>query len=127
MSKREGEESKTDAHCGTQNPPIEVGFCEAPADWGSRPNHTGYKTAHRAVLFNALSSLVSITKKKTPVIDRRFLFGAADEARTRYLHLGKVALYQMSYSRILYRAELISAIFIIAESGWIVKQKMKIK
>ena len=26
--------------------------------------------------------------------------GAADEARTRYLHLGKVALYQMSYSRI---------------------------
>ena len=29
-----------------------------------------------------------------------FLFGAADEARTRYLHLGKVALYQMSYSRI---------------------------
>ena len=29
-----------------------------------------------------------------------FNFGAADEARTRYLHLGKVALYQMSYSRI---------------------------
>ena len=28
-------------------------------------------------------------------------FGAADEARTRYLHLGKVALYQMSYIRIL--------------------------
>ena len=27
-------------------------------------------------------------------------FGADDEARTRYLHLGKVALYQMSYSRI---------------------------
>ena len=28
------------------------------------------------------------------------IFGAADEARTRYLHLGKVALYQMSYIRI---------------------------
>ncbi len=29
-----------------------------------------------------------------------FLFaGAGDEARTRYLHLGKVALYQMSYTR----------------------------
>ena len=27
--------------------------------------------------------------------------GADDEARTRYLHLGKVALYQMSYGRIL--------------------------
>ena len=26
--------------------------------------------------------------------------GAADKARTRYLHLGKVALYQMSYGRI---------------------------
>ena len=36
-------------------------------------------------------------------------YGAADEARTRYLHLGKVALYQMSYGRIygtfLYRFE----------------------
>ena len=30
----------------------------------------------------------------------RFSNGAEDEARTRYLHLGKVALYQMSYSRI---------------------------
>ena len=27
-------------------------------------------------------------------------FGAGDEARTRYLDLGKVALYQMSYARI---------------------------
>ena len=26
-------------------------------------------------------------------------YGAGDEARTRYLHLGKVALYQMSYTR----------------------------
>ncbi len=28
-------------------------------------------------------------------------FGADDEARTRYLHLGKVALYQMSYARVM--------------------------
>ena len=28
-------------------------------------------------------------------------YGAGDEARTRYLHLGKVALYRMSYTRIL--------------------------
>ena len=27
------------------------------------------------------------------------IFGAGDEARTRYLHLGKVALYRMSYAR----------------------------
>ena len=26
-------------------------------------------------------------------------YGAGDEARTRYLDLGKVALYQMSYAR----------------------------
>ena len=31
---------------------------------------------------------------------QRLRVGAADEARTRYLHLGKVALYQMSYGRI---------------------------
>ena len=29
------------------------------------------------------------------------VFGAGDEARTRYLHLGKVALYRMSYTRIM--------------------------
>ena len=28
-----------------------------------------------------------------------FSYGAGDEARTRYLHLGKVALYRMSYTR----------------------------
>ena len=28
-----------------------------------------------------------------------FCSGAGDGARTRYLHLGKVALYQMSYAR----------------------------
>ena len=27
------------------------------------------------------------------------LYGAGDEARTRYLHLGKVALYRISYTR----------------------------
>ncbi len=38
--------------------------------------------------------------KKRPTQNRvgRF-FGAGDEARTRYLHLGKVALYRMSYTR----------------------------
>ena len=38
-------------------------------------------------------------KKKDP--RKRIFFGAGDEARTRYLHLGKVALYRMSYTRIL--------------------------
>ena len=38
--------------------------------------------------------------KKDQPFGWSFHFGADDEARTRYLHLGKVALYQMSYIRI---------------------------
>ena len=37
--------------------------------------------------------------KENPV-PKNEVFGAGDEARTRYLHLGKVALYRMSYTRI---------------------------
>ena len=37
---------------------------------------------------------------KQGTLGRSLLFGAGDEARTRYLHLGKVALYRMSYTRI---------------------------
>jgi hypothetical protein len=39
-------------------------------------------------------SLIRIDKK--PIAIAIGFFGAAYEARTRYLHLGKVALYQMS-------------------------------
>ena len=42
-------------------------------------------------------------------------FGAADEARTRYLHLGKVALYQMSYGRIL--ETLLGFLFVVPPIG----------
>ena len=41
---------------------------------------------------------VQLQKRKTPMWVS-FFFGAGDEARTRYLDLGKVALYQMSYAR----------------------------
>ena len=34
-----------------------------------------------------------------PTKPEGFVGGADNEARTRYLHLGKVALYQMSYIR----------------------------
>ena len=37
--------------------------------------------------------------KKRPHFRVVFFYGAGDEARTRYLHLGKVALYRMSYTR----------------------------
>ena len=42
-----------------------------------------------------------ICKIKKPVHQLYWFNGADDGARTRYLHLGKVALYQMSYIRIL--------------------------
>ena len=43
-------------------------------------------------------------KRKTPFTFVNGVFnGADDEARTRYLHLGKVALYQMSYIRMFCR------------------------
>ena len=38
-------------------------------------------------------------KKQATLLDD-LLYGAGNEARTRYLHLGKVALYQMSYARV---------------------------
>ena len=38
-------------------------------------------------------------KKKTVSRGNGLFYGAGDEARTRYLHLGKVALYRMSYTR----------------------------
>ena len=41
---------------------------------------------------------VTVWKKEQNVCSF-FICGAGDEARTRYLDLGKVALYQMSYAR----------------------------
>ena len=41
---------------------------------------------------------VALLKMHT-LIKSVHLYGADDEARTRYLNLGKVALYQMSYIR----------------------------
>ena len=38
-------------------------------------------------------------KKKQMQKHLLLFYGAGDEARTRYLHLGKVALYRMSYTR----------------------------
>ena len=38
-------------------------------------------------------------KRKNLCHQTKVFVGADDEARTRYLHLGKVALYQMSYIR----------------------------
>ena len=40
-------------------------------------------------------------------------YGAGNEARTRDLHLGKVALYQLSYSRIFLHAAYFTALFLV--------------
>lgn len=37
--------------------------------------------------------------KKQPLSKTKTVYGADDEARTRYLNLGKVALYRVSYIR----------------------------
>ena len=39
--------------------------------------------------------------KYPDAVSTGMFYGAGDEARTRYLHLGKVALYRMSYTRIM--------------------------
>ena len=43
---------------------------------------------------------VTVMEKHLKKLSAYLKNGADDEARTRYLHLGKVALYQMSYIRI---------------------------
>ena len=43
----------------------------------------------------------SAKKQGHPKLDVLEKSGAGDGARTRYLHLGKVALYQMSYARMM--------------------------
>ena len=55
----------------------------------------------RADNIRSYGSNRKIAKIKKHLRYRYFGFGADDGARTRYLHLGKVALYQMSYIRIL--------------------------
>ncbi len=54
-------------------------------------------------------------KTKKRYTDRVPFTGAEDEARTRYLHLGKVALYQMSYSRIFFFRPFFERLFIIRD------------
>ena len=52
---------------------------------------------HKVYFTNPVRDFLS---QKKGLHESEVLFsGADDEARTRYLHLGKVALYQMSYIR----------------------------
>ena len=60
--------------------------------------HLRSKCASRMGGGSEFEKPVSIAKNNTTTMSWCY-FGAGDEARTRYLHLGKVALYQMSYAR----------------------------
>ena len=65
--------------------------------------HAGTETIHRIVSICRQIALFEprnyTTIKKTPFKNGVFFYGADDEARTRYLNLGKVALYRVSYIR----------------------------
>ena len=54
----------------------------------------------QSVFHKFLKEFISLKTNDLCRNDKGHLFsGAGDGARTRYLHLGKVALYQMSYAR----------------------------
>ena len=42
----------------------------------------------------------ALGERKNLLQMQQAFYGAGNEARTRYLHLGKVALYRMSYARV---------------------------
>ena len=78
---------------GEREPSVPCPLLSPPPDGGILPPWVRRPPARR-------QQLSLRTKQKHRLKVDAFTSGAADEARTRYLHLGKVALYQMSYIRI---------------------------
>ena len=70
--------------------------CRAATRTAGDKRPTGAFSRFARALFDPLPAG---TKNKGMTYVMPLFFGAGDEARTRYLHLGKVALYQMSYAR----------------------------
>ena len=71
--------------------------CRAATRTAGDKRPTGAFSRFARALFAPLPA--SFPKNKGMTYVMPLFFGAGDEARTRYLHLGKVALYQMSYAR----------------------------
>ena len=71
--------------------------CRAATRTAGDKRPTGAFSRFARALFDPLPA--SFPKNKGMTYIMPLFFGAGDEARTRYLHLGKVALYQMSYAR----------------------------
>ena len=65
---------------------------------GDTQNRTGESEFCRLVPYR-LAMSPFIEKALNVILSAFHVYGADDGARTRYLHLGKVALYQMSYIR----------------------------
>ena len=65
---------------------------------GSASVRTGCQpaTGRLDLIFRACHREIKIKQMRKHLL---YFYGAGDEARTRYLHLGKVALYRMSYTR----------------------------
>ena len=57
------------------------------------------KQVRRDASMGQIPGTIQRADKKRDLQKQISYIGAGDEARTRYLHLGKVALYRMSYTR----------------------------
>ena len=66
---------------------------------GARGRTSIRSKARDRIRRNSFPPLNGQDSKRKDTHQRVFPFGAGDEIRTRYLHLGKVALCQMSYAR----------------------------
>ncbi len=95
----QGFKSSLFIHFQKKNPSFWMGFLLEVAI-GFEPMNQGFADPR---LTTWLCHHIKFDKNRTQETGRILcpvFYGADDEARTRYLHLGKVALYQMSYIRI---------------------------
>ena len=86
---------------GAEAPPVAdaAKFAGGPAVRPHASGHQNMLPASFSCFARALLILCPLKQKRRIHESVSFFFGAGDEARTRYLDLGKVALYQMSYAR----------------------------
>ena len=87
-------------------------LCDYPQVLLFAPSHIARKGECEGETFAGFPTRVQSPARRRPILRSKIaapkktttlwvvvFFGAGDEARTRYLDLGKVALYQMSYAR----------------------------
>ena len=57
-----------------------------------------------------------MTRKQKPLVSGFLKFGAGNETRTRDPNLGKVVLYQLSYSRFMFQPQILVFQFFIVNT-----------